>query len=96
MRNVFSLPRDKRLHLLAGMLFVAGLAATLAMARWLGWGYALIASSVVMGWTVERYQAIRREGVPSAADWLCSSLPGVLAGAVLEAAQLLGWVPPWA
>lgn len=96
MLNVFALPRDKKLHLLGGLLFAAGAAAMFATARWLGPGYAIVFSSVVMGWAVERYQAIRREGTPDKLDWLCSSLPGVLAGAALEMALLLGWVPPWA
>lgn len=79
-----TIPADKLAHLKYGL----GVALFFLLMLWagprLGMGYTVALASVVMGWAVERYQAIRREGTPSGWDWFASSLPGVLLGLVLQ------------
>lgn len=78
------IPRDKQLHLMGGAMFAAGASAVLLIGKYVGPGIAISAACLVMGWGVERYQAIRREGTPSKWDWAATSAPGVVAGALLE------------
>lgn len=80
---------DKQVHLKLGLLFAICGAADHALVIHAGPGYALMLSAVVMGWAIERYQAIRREGTPDKKDWIASSMPGVSLGAAIELYRFL-------
>lgn len=75
---------DKIAHLKYGSLAALFFLIMLALGPRIGLGYTIVLASVVMGWGVERYQAIRHEGTPSKADWFASSLPGVLLGLAVQ------------
>ncbi len=75
---------DKRLHLIYGAGVALFLLALLWAAPRIGAGATVAIGSVLIGWAVERYQAIRREGTPSKLDWLATSLPGLLLGGGIE------------
>lgn len=75
---------DKVLHLKGGVLVAALLACVVVVAQLCGSGWAVVLGSVALAWGVERYQAIRREGVASDGDMVASALPGVLLGVAIE------------
>lgn len=75
---------DRLTHLKLGTLFLLGTAGVLIIAHNIGNGIAIAVAAIVMGWGIERYQAIRHEGEASKADWAASSAPGVLAGIAYE------------
>ncbi|MBE7419818.1 MAG: hypothetical protein HS128_19100 [Ideonella sp.] len=77
---------DTALHLVGGLLVAIGAVALLLIGRYVGWGAAIAVAGVLMGWGVERYQAIRREGAPSRADLVASAAPAVFLGAAIELA----------
>lgn len=81
---------DKRLHLQAGALLALLLVAVALLTLHASPGLAVAAGSVAMGWGVERYQAVRRDGEASYADMTASAAPGVLAGLLFEAWQVFG------
>ena len=54
---------------------------------------ALAVGAVGMGWSLERYQAIRREGVANYSDMLASALPGLLLAAAWQGAIMAGVLP---
>lgn len=85
-----NIPADKLLHLKYGTLFALMTAAAMWFAVRYGIGWATAGGSVVMGWALERYQAIRREGTPSMADAAASAAPGVVLGVALQAYLTFG------
>lgn len=78
---------DKILHLRLGVLLALLLAAVILIAQHAGPGYAVAAGSLALGVGVERYQRIRREGVPSWGDAFASAAAGIVGGLAYE-----GWV----
>lgn len=78
---------DTRLHLIGGTLFAVVTLAIILWGKHLGIGSAIIVAAVVFGWAVERYQAIRHEGLPDRKDWIATSVPGVLFGAAVQLAE---------
>jgi hypothetical protein len=77
--------QDTHLRLLYGTGVALFLLAMLLAAPRIGAGSAVAFGSLLIGWGVERYQAIRHEGTPDNKDRLASLLPGLLLGAAIEA-----------
>ena len=79
-----TLPPDIKLHLQLGLLLALMLAGVAWLARAAGPGWAVVAGSLALAWGVERYQAIRREGVASYKDMAASAAPGLALGLAVE------------
>lgn len=92
LQEMTGLARDKLVHLALGLLFAVGAAAVMVVGLLVGPGLAVALASLGMGWGVERYQAIRREGTADNLDWLASSAPGVLLGAGIELVLHRAWL----
>ena len=85
LHEFFAAP-DKRLHLKLGTALAVGMLADLLLAIYVSGPLALAVGAVGMGWSLERYQAIRREGVANYSDMLASALPGLLLAAAWQGA----------
>lgn len=75
--------KDLQLHLVGGAAVALFLLLLVLLPRWVGpggYGIAVMAGSVVVGWALEEYQRIRNEGTWDLMDWLCTSAPGVVLG----------------
>lgn len=82
---------DKLRHLKWGSAFALGIGATLMISRYVSPGVAIIVAGIVMGWAVERYQAVRHEGTPDKADWIATAMPAALLGFGVEVVRWLFW-----
>jgi membrane protein implicated in regulation of membrane protease activity len=80
---------DKVMHVKGGMLVAIGTILILLIGRHVGAGFAVAIASIVMAWSVERYQAIRRQGTPDVDDIIAGSFPGVMLGELIEIASRL-------
>lgn len=91
-REFFSAP-DIRMHLKLGAALALGMLADLLIALHVSGPLAMALGAVGMAWGVERYQAIRREGVASRSDMLASALPGLLLAAVWQGGIMARLLP---
>jgi hypothetical protein len=80
---------DKLLHLKLGALLALAIAADIALAVYVSPPLAISLGALALAWGVERYQAIRREGVASYADMAAGAVPGQVAA--LAWGWLIGW-----
>lgn len=80
---------DLKLHLKYGVAVLAYLVVVLLVARHASEGIALALGAAALSWGVERYQAIRREGVASLKDAAHSAAPGVVAGLAWHVVSVL-------
>lgn len=71
---------DKQMHLKLGIPLSLVIALTVAVALFVGPGYAVMFGSVALGIGVEIYQKIRNEGQFEWSDAACSAAFGVCAG----------------
>lgn len=77
--------RTTKLHLYGGLIAAVALAGLLAIAHYLHPALALAIAGPMFGWGIERYQAIRREGVADWRDIVSTALP-------FEAVAVLCWL----
>jgi hypothetical protein len=66
---------DKVVHLKWGSAAAAGVLLLLWVGSLLGWPAAIALSGVAVAYTLERYQAIRREGTASWQDMVATAAP---------------------
>jgi hypothetical protein len=66
---------DKRAHLMWGTAAALATVALLLAAQHIGGPAAVALAGPVVGWALERYQAVRREGVASWADAVATAAP---------------------
>lgn len=78
-----NLPEDILRHLKGGALAAAVLAVLLALSHLVHPALALALCGPLFGWGVERYQEIRREGVPSKRDIVATAIPFEILAAVV-------------
>lgn len=76
------LPADKIEHLKWGSAGAIGMVGLLVLALRVHPSVALAVGGVMLGWGVERYQAVRKEGVPSNADAVATAIPCWVAAAI--------------
>lgn len=77
-----NLPADFLLHLKGGTLAAVAMVALLLIAVLINPPLALALAGPLFGWGIERYQAIRREGVASKRDIVATAIPFEIAAAV--------------
>lgn len=77
-----NLTDDIILHLKGGAIAAAAQVAVLLLAVLASAPLALALAGPLFGWGIERYQAIRREGVASKRDIVATAIPFEVAAAV--------------
>lgn len=89
MLDPFRLATDTRLHLIGGTAALAGVLLVVALWIHVHPSVALLIGGGLFAWGIERYQAIRREGMAERRDLLATWFPFMVAAAVAALLDLL-------